>query len=351
MVPVAARPQVQARPAPPLAVSAVARLVRFEIGGDLFALPLEQVAEIVSLGVASATAPRGWVGTLVRGERPAPIGDLAFLLGLPHAPARRQDTRAIILRGVADEITFGVTVDAVPAVLDAAGAVLQPLPTSAQRTASGLVRGSVVLGDTSLLILDRDGIRERLSAGLTRADDGRITELRALPRRIGESDRLSGERSGRRPASPPGDLQALELAPIEAADGGEGFAPALPMGWVREVLPFAVPRRLPHAPAALVGLIARRGRSLPVIDLTQRLTGIPGDVHTARRRLLIVGQPGADPLGALLVSGVRGLRTLPAEARDATSPPSEMLDPGLLLAWARDDAGALALLDPAALFS
>lgn len=351
MVNVASRPQIQARSVQPTPVSAVDRLVRFEIGGDLFALPLEQVAEIVALGVASATAPRGWVGTLIRSERPVPIGDLAFLLGVSPAVPRRHDTRAIILRGVADEITFGLTVDAVPAVIAAAGASVQPLPPVAQRAATSLVSGSVVLDGILLLVLDLAAIRERLAAGLTRAEDGRITELRALTRRPVESHRSLAGRVGRSTALPVGDLQALALAPIEAADGGDGFVPALPIGWVQEVLPIAASRRLPHMPATLVGLIERRGRALPVIDLAQRLTGIPGDSNTPRQRLLIVGQPGAEPLGALLVPGVRGLHTLTTAARDSIAPPSDTPDPGLLLAWAKDDTGVIALLDPAALFS
>lgn len=350
MIALAASPYPHTRQEQPAAVSRVGRLVRFEIGGDLFALPLEEVAEIVGLGVASATAPRGWVGTLVRDERPVPIGDLGFLLGLPATAARRHEMRALILRGATGTITFGVTVDAVPAVIDASGIGLQQLPTIARRMASRLVAGSVVIDDTLILVLDRAAIRERLLAGLTRDDADRITELRALPRPLAEVRRADAITPAGQPAPLPGEMRALVLTPIEAADGGDSFAPALPMEWVQEVRSFSAARRIPLAPPTLAGLLMRQGRALPVLDLTRGLTGIPGDERAPRRRLLIVGQPGEAPLGALLVSGVRGLRTLTVDpAPDAALP--ALSDPGALRAWAHEDGAPIAILEPAALFS
>jgi chemotaxis signal transduction protein len=333
------------------AVSGVDRLVRCVLGAETFALPLEQVAEVVALGIAPAPAPRGWVGTLVRGDRPVPIGDLAFLLGLPAAPAGRHERRAILLRGAPDQTILGVTVDAVPTVIDAAGIGLQPLPPVARRTATGLIRGSVVLGGSVLLVLDAETIRERLGVGLVRGDAGQITELRALPRRVASDQGWAAVERDAPPIGPlADDLQALVIAPVETADGGDGFAPALAMGWVQEVRPFSPPRRLPHAPSAVVGLIERRGRALPVLDLVRRLTGIPGAEHDPRRRLLIIGEPGAEPLGALLVPGVRGLRTL-ARGVASPSPVPETIDPALVWAWAGDSDESVAVLDPAGLFA
>lgn len=97
-------PASDARPA-----VAAGRFVRCIVGGMPFALPLASVAEVVAIGTATATAPRGWIGTLARNERPVPIGDLAFLLGFPHAPLNRREVRALILRASGTDARYGVT--------------------------------------------------------------------------------------------------------------------------------------------------------------------------------------------------------------------------------------------------
>jgi chemotaxis signal transduction protein len=353
MVQIATRTEAARRPEGAPASFATERLVRCQVGGSPFVFPLERVAEVVALGIATAVAPRGWIGTLVRNERPVPIGDLAFLLGLTPAIGNRRDVRAVILRGAAGAL-FGVTVESVPKVLDAAGARPEPVPLFARRAVAGLVQGSLVQDDELLLVLDADAIIERLGAGITRLPDGRITELRALPLRTGgDTGRIvASDRPRLQPGPPPRDLQALLVTRLETADGGSGFVPAVPMAWVQEVRSWQQPRVLPHAPTALVGLIAWRGRALPVIDLTQRLTGIPAEAGAeGKRRLLIVGPQGDPPLGALLIPGVRGLQTLAADAPETSPAPPETLDPALLSAWTRHGEDGVAVLDPAAFFA
>ena len=109
-------------------------------------------------------------------------------------------------------------------------------------------------------------------------------------------------------------------------------------------------RPLPHAPAGLSGVIAWRGRCLPVIDLIQRLTGIPS-TGSASQRLLIVGPQSGAALGGLIVPGVRGLATIAGSPE--TKPPAlpDTIDPGLLQAWTRHGDDPVAILDPATLFS
>lgn len=332
--------------------SLAGRLVRCQVGGRPFALPLERVVEVVALGTATATAPRGWIGTLLRNERPVPIGDLAFLLGLPPAQVARRDVRAMILRGAAGNPPFGVTVETVPKVLDIGEARPEPMPPSAWRGAGELVRGSLVYDDALLLLLDADAIIARLAGGVTRAPDGRISELRALPRRFGGESGTVGDGRPRLLRTPARDLPALLVTRTETADGGSGFVPAVPMTWIQEVRPWEEPRPLPHAPAALIGLATWRGRTLPVVDLVQRLTGIPSTTLGAgKRRLLIVGPQGQAPLGALLVPGVLGLRTLVADPPGDAHAMPETLDPALLSAWTHHDADAVAVLDLAAFFA
>jgi chemotaxis signal transduction protein len=109
-------------------------------------------------------------------------------------------------------------------------------------------------------------------------------------------------------------------------------------------------RPLPHAPAGLSGLIAWRGHCLPVIDLSQRLTGIPSTASSSQR-LLIVGPQSGAALGGMIVPGVRGLATIAGSPE--TQPPAlpDTIDPGLLRAWTRHGEDPVAILDPATLFS
>src|SRR5689334_9946211 len=158
MVQIATRPEAARQPGGAPVIFATGRLVRCQVGGSPFVFPLERVAEVVALGAATAAAPRGWIGTLVRNERPVPIGDLAFLLGLAPASGNRRDARAVILRGGEGGTLFGVTVESVPKVLSAEGARPEPVPLFARRVAAGLVQASLVQDDELLLILDADAI-------------------------------------------------------------------------------------------------------------------------------------------------------------------------------------------------
>ncbi len=333
------------------------RLVRFHIGGQPYALPLDRVAEVVALGSATATAPRGWVGTLARNGRPVPIGDLTYLLGVTGPAVARRDLRAVILRGPSEggipgAPLYGVTVETVPAVIDIGTARPEALPPFAQRNASAVVRASLIREDEMLLILDPDVIGERLAVGVARGADGRVSELRALPRRPnGEATRMAPA-AGRSvaPDPPRRDTPVLLLGSVETADGGGGILPAMPMGWVQEVRSMQPLRPIPHAPVGLSGAIAWRGSFLPVIDLTQRLTGIPS-TEAASQRMLIVGPQGGAALGGMIVPGVRGLATI--AALPASAPPAlpDTIDPGLLQAWTRHGDDPVAILDPTTLFA
>lgn len=330
---------------------AAGRFIRCIVGGAPFALPLARVAEVVAIGTATATAPRGWIGTLARNERPVPIGDLTFLLGFPHAPLNRREVRALILRASADDTRYGVTIEAVPQVFDAGGTHAEPLPAVAM-SAHGLVTETLTQDGELLLVLDADAIIARLMAGITRGPDGRITELRALLRRGGERSEAFQPRAGNPPPPLHDEQAAILLGPLEAADGSGTVVPALPMRSIQEVSPWQAVRPIPHAPDAVSGMIVWRGHALPVLDLAQRLTGLPNDTDAeTRRRLLIVGPPGGAPRGALAVTAVRGLRTLQPATTGAQGSTPNLPDPSMIAAWARYEGEAVALLDPVALFA
>jgi purine-binding chemotaxis protein CheW len=78
---------------------------------------------------------------------------------------------------------------------------------------------------------------------------------------------------------------------------------ALPVAPVLEILDARDAAPLPRAPAHLLGLIDRRGASVPVVDL-RRLLGLPERADTPDTRIIVLGlaaqAPAEDGPGAAL---------------------------------------------------
>jgi len=67
--------------------------------------------------------------------------------------------------------------------------------------------------------------------------------------------------------------------------GDEVFA--VDVRYVREILDYRQPARLPHAPVFLVGVIDVRGATVPVIDLSLKL-GLPATRVSEHSRILVL---------------------------------------------------------------
>jgi len=60
--------------------------------------------------------------------------------------------------------------------------------------------------------------------------------------------------------------------------------------WVREVLEYSVPQRLPDSPSYVLGIIDVRGTPVPVVDLRKRL-GSASDLLKQDARILVLELP------------------------------------------------------------
>ena len=67
--------------------------------------------------------------------------------------------------------------------------------------------------------------------------------------------------------------------------GGETYA--LDTAQIAEVLPLLQITRVPQAPAGVAGLINYRGRSVPVVDLSELMLGEPARPHISTRLILV----------------------------------------------------------------
>jgi purine-binding chemotaxis protein CheW len=87
---------------------------------------------------------------------------------------------------------------------------------------------------------------------------------------------------------------------VTLALGQEVFA--VPVGYVREILDYREPFKIPEGPAYLLGLIDVRGRATPTLDLRLRL-GMAAARPDAATRILVLDVPvGGQILGLGLVA-------------------------------------------------
>lgn len=251
--------------------SAVA-LLAFDLAGQSYALPLQEIEEVRKLPpqlAAIAQSDKAVLGVARSGERVLPVVSARHLLGLPPAPA---DAMAVIRLG-ADVI--GLAVDRLRAIvrvpesaIDVAPALLNRGAGEAQVHAICRPPGSAGL----LAILSRERlfrnekIASILAAGPSEGET--MTEDRNAPK-----PSLSG---------------ALQFLIFRLGDEEYG----LPLACVDEVA--RLPERLtrvPRAPAFIEGVFNLRGKLVPVIDQRQRF-GAQGESRADRRRVVITAVEG-----------------------------------------------------------
>ncbi len=73
---------------------------------------------------------------------------------------------------------------------------------------------------------------------------------------------------------------------------------AVPVAYVREILDYCEPFKIPEGPPYLLGLIDVRGRATPAIDLRVKL-GLPSTPPTGATRILVLDVPIGERILAL----------------------------------------------------
>ena len=262
-----AKPRSIAAAAPSVAQAAdrtTLAMLSFVVGGQEFALPLEQAVEVIAMPGAVTTLPESdpaVIGTIEHRGALLPILALAPLLGMPVGASRR--IVIAVLRGY----RVGLAVDGMRSILHVEESSIDPVPTVIARRASEARVQAIARLDggrrlVSLLAADHL-FDETLMAHLIERHDIR-TE--------GE-DEMAAE--GKEP------FLIFRL-------GRQSFG--LPAMAVEEIvrLPETL-TRLPRAPAFIEGVMNLRGRAVPVIDQRRRFGE---EARPDRRRRAIVVRLG-----------------------------------------------------------
>jgi purine-binding chemotaxis protein CheW len=274
-------------------------LVTFEVGGQEYALPLEQVQEIVAMPASVATVPRAdavLLGIVAHRDSLVPLLSLRALLGFSGVDTSAREKVIVTPIG---GMLVGLVADRMRAVIRADPDLIEPSPPMLAARAGG----------------------ESRIASMFRAEGGRRLISILSPDQLFREDVMrwlqasSGVAVSAATAALPDNTETAEFLVFRV--GAESFG--LPISAVDEVA--RVPDRIfrvPNAPEFLEGLVNFRGEVLPVIDQRKRF-GLAADDGGGRRLVVVRSQRHR---AAVIVDGVSELLRAPM---DAIEPAPELI--------------------------
>lgn len=288
--PEAARPATGAAPANAAPQAAELGFLQFELAGQAYALPLEQVLEIRPAPRDVTALPHAddvMLGVMALREDLLPLVSMRILLGLNPKPDESTDQVVVASLGQA---RLGLVVDRVRAILRASERDIGAVPSVLNRGAGEARIDAIVRtpgGLVSVLATERIFLEETV-AGIIAEGAGR-----AAVATIG----------------PTGEGAIMEkFVLFRLADETYG----LPVDAVREVvrLPETI-TRVPRAPDFVVGVINHRGLVAPLIDQRRRF-GVTGEPPGRHQRIVVASVD--DVVVGFIVDAVEQILSVPAEA-------------------------------------
>lgn len=236
----------------------------FRVDRQLYALPADEVAEIVRLPAIARLpqSPPGLLGMANLRGTALPVASLRGLLGREAAPGNR----AIVLDGAAP---IALVVDAVETLVAPDAAAIETAPAALAAEAGEMLRAAFPAPTGIAKVLD---IRPLLARALAPpADRGR--EVRAGIGRI-----------GRQVAPARSDADTRPLLTFDVA--GQEYA--LDLDRVQAIVaPPASLAAVPRADGAVLGLATLRDMLLPVLSLGALLDLVPGAQPDAAKVIVV----------------------------------------------------------------
>ncbi|MDR3514213.1 MAG: chemotaxis protein CheW [Azospirillaceae bacterium] len=251
------------------------QLVSFEVAGQEYALPIEDVQEIVQIPDQMTTVPNmppHVLGVMTLRNRLLPLVSLRTLFGLP--PREVTDTNKIVVVSLAAEglaLSVGVMMDSVKEVLRVGRAVIDPMPAL-------LARGSN-LGEIQSICRLQGG--KRLVSILCAEKMFNAGELRSVvDKGTGENTDMVDEGEHSRAGVIDDEEQFVVFRLLNEEYG-------VPISAVHEIV--RVPEqltRIPQTPDFIEGVVNLRGVVLPVVDQRRRF-GLPSLERNDRQRIMV----------------------------------------------------------------
>ncbi|WP_022681591.1 chemotaxis protein CheW [Sphingobium bisphenolivorans] len=339
MIAAAFPPRVSARRSGPRAQSAEraavaderVALLQMSVGDQNFALPVEEVVEVLRVPDAIARLPgadAAVIGTIAWRDRTLGVLSLAALLGLTRAVSSGDSHGRIVVVAMGSH-ALGLLVDRIHALFQAPAVRIDPVPAT---------------------VLRQDG-EARIRAIYRPQDGGRLISILAADQLLSEP-RTRHLLASAAPADvgshqASGVTERVFLLPVAIGPHHLAF----PVEAVEAVAPCpARLTRVPGAPEWLLGLSASDGKPLAVIDQVRRLTGVAAG--GGRQRMVMLRADG-QRIG-FLVDDARAIIAADRHAL-APAPVPECLAAGIFgdALQRPEDAGAdtMLVIEPAALIS
>jgi purine-binding chemotaxis protein CheW len=301
-------------------------LICFELSGQEYALPLDDVQEITALPTSIMTLPDTevailGVATLRHGL--TPVVSPSVMLGLPAQSLDSKRSRIVVVRLGGKRV--GLLCDSIREILRVPRRLLDPVPTV-------LTRGK---GETRI-------------EGICRLQGGRLISVLASRKLFDETTTeriLSNVAEGDADMGGPTTQAELEQF-IVFQLGDEHYG--VPLAAVDEVVrrPDSL-TRVPRAPEFIEGIMSLRGKMVPLVDQRRRFS-VVGEGDGKARRVIVVTIDGlqtgfvVDKVSEILAISREELKPAPELGTDDTS----VFD---RVATIEQDGRMILLVDPRAL--
>jgi purine-binding chemotaxis protein CheW len=251
------------------------QLVSFEVAGQEYALPIEQVQEIVQIPeqiTEVPNTPSHVLGVMTLRSRLLPLVSLRHMFGLP--PQDVTDANKIVVVALGNEaaaLSVGVVMDSVKEVLRVGRSVIDPMPALLARDGN--------LGEIQSICRLNEG--KRLVSILSSERMFNTSDIRAvLDGEEGETAAMADDSADARTGVIDDEEQFVVFRLMNEQYG-------VPIDSVQEIV--RVPdelTRIPKAPDFMEGVVNLRGVVLPVVDQRRRF-GLPSMERNDRQRIMV----------------------------------------------------------------
>jgi len=250
------------------------QLVSFEVAGQEYAFPIEEVQEIVQLPEKITALPNSAshvLGVITLRNRLLPLVSLRNMFCLPPAEVNDANKVVVVSPGGSGAISVGVAMDCIKEVLRVGRASIDPMPP--------MLAQNRTLDDIRSICRLEDG--KRLVSILSAAHMFNAVDLRKLTEAtILEGDAMTVSPEGT-PAGQADDEEQFVVFRLLNEEYG------VPIDSVQEIV--RVPEeltRVPKTPSFIEGVINLRGSVLPVVDQRRRFDLVASE-RNDRQRIMV----------------------------------------------------------------